>query len=262
MKKLLLILLLFSSKVQSQDLWGALGANDFVTGATLASAITYGYFAATGSTPSGTNFLIKSNAPTYCACNTISGTTTDFPVKSQFVSSISASLTNTIIFAVVTPWTTAALACAQSGENLSISAHYTGTFANSTYLYSTSTGGNIMPAPYWSSGGYYYDFVGNNSFQLVYGSAGHGYYISNLATCGAAVTYDLYTAQKYTCSGCTTSSSITVAVPHGSTMTIGSYYPPVTPDGYVYKITATTTGSSGLILTTTPSSTCSAACLI
>lgn len=176
-------------------------------------------------------------------------------------SKINATNTNTIAYSMAASWTTAASACSETGEFATVVSHYSGSFANSTYLYPTRTGGNIMPF-YYSSSYYYYDIAGNNSFQLVYGTSGRGYYITNLATCGLPLTYDYYTATIYSCSSCTAGSSTTVRVAHGSTITVGKYYAASTPDGNSYKITGTTTIAISVTISSTPYSTCTLACPI
>lgn len=80
-----------------------------------------------------------------------------------------------------------------------------------------------------------------------------------------AITYDLYTADKYQCSSCTVvTSGLVVAFPSGQTVNIGDFYPDAADVAHVYQIIATTTGGPGYILDNSFGSfaTCAAACAL
>jgi hypothetical protein len=77
--------------------------------------------------------------------------------------------------------------------------------------------------------------------------------------------YDFYLADRYEClvpSGCSyVESNVPVAFPSGYSYIGSHYYQPIGPDGYVYKITSSSTYAVSIILSTTfHSSNCSTAC--
>jgi hypothetical protein len=79
-----------------------------------------------------------------------------------------------------------------------------------------------------------------------------------------STTYDVYTADEYTCSGCSViANGVLVAFPSGQTVSIGSWYPDGNDPSHSYKITGTSTGS-GYILTNIYGSygTCTVACAL
>ena len=78
-------------------------------------------------------------------------------------------------------------------------------------------------------------------------------------------TYDYYLADQYECltpSGCSFSTSnVPVAFPSGYSYIGTHYYQPIAPNGYVYKITSSSTYAVSIILDTSlHSSNCSIAC--
>ena len=78
------------------------------------------------------------------------------------------------------------------------------------------------------------------------------------------VEYDVYTADEYSCPGCTVlSSGVLVAFPAGQSVTIGRWYPDEGDTSHTYLITGTSTGA-GYILTNIFGSftSCGAACAI
>ena len=78
------------------------------------------------------------------------------------------------------------------------------------------------------------------------------------------VEYDVYTADEYSCPGCTVlSSGVLVAFPAGQSVTIGRWYPDGGDTSHSYLITGTSTGA-GYILTNIFGSftSCVAACAV
>ena len=78
------------------------------------------------------------------------------------------------------------------------------------------------------------------------------------------VEYDVYTADEYSCPGCTVlSSGVLVAFPAGQSVTIGRWYPDSTNTSHSYLITGISSGA-GYILTNIFGSftSCAAACSI
>jgi len=78
------------------------------------------------------------------------------------------------------------------------------------------------------------------------------------------VEYDVYTADEYSCPGCTVlSSGVLVAFPAGQSVTIGRWYPDSTNTSHSYLITGISSGA-GYILTNIFGSftSCVAACAV
>lgn len=82
-------------------------------------------------------------------------------------------------------------------------------------------------------------------------------------TTTTTITYDHYIADKYDCSTCTLqASSVLVAFPSGSSITLNKYYSALTPDGFSYYVTATSLSTGGLILSVSSFNTCAASCAV
>jgi len=72
--------------------------------------------------------------------------------------------------------------------------------------------------------------------------------------------FDFYTADEYDCNGCTLTGPTPVKFPAGTSVTIGKYYRTNPNTAYSYLITATTTGTFGLLMDTVAYDSCYLAC--
>jgi hypothetical protein len=195
-----------------QNTWASLGNNDFVSRLALQNAITLGYFGGKSVSLSTGDFVQKGQATTYCYCNSISGTSTDFAIKSQFVSSFGSNYTiyggGQYSSGNIYGYTSSSNACSGGASAYSVSMYYTPSLVatspisipspNSAYAYNAS--GHVGSTHfYWYSGGWidlYIDPV-------------NGYYINALGSCVTSYvfTFDGYPTTWGTCNAARVSST-------------------------------------------------------
>lgn len=110
-----------------------------------------------------------------------------------------------------------------------------------------------------ANSGWYSD--GTNCYEV--GVSGTVLTITSCAaTTTTTLTYDHYLADTYDCSNSCSldATSVLVAFPSGTSVTIGYFYVPLTYDGFVYEITSTSLSTGGIVMSNFGFSTCNTAC--
>lgn len=206
----------------TQNTWSSLGNNDFVSRLALQDAIANGIFAGQGVTLSTGDFVQKGQATSYCWCNSISGTSTDFATKIQFVTSLGSNYTiygqNQFSSGHIYGYSSNTNACAGGTTSYYIPMYYTGTLATNSPVNFTTTTSAYGYNPYGHTSPYSYYYYSGGWLRLGYdGSA--GYSILTMGSCSGSLT-NVYIAVSYFASGSRVSTIVTSYSDAGNTSTL------------------------------------------